>query len=69
MSWQPIETAPKDVPLIVWAEFHGEESAFVAKYESEYEWWEVQGVGGYEWETEISYPTHWQPLPPAPVSP
>ncbi len=66
MNWQPISTAPKDVPLIVWAKFHGKESAFVAMFESHYGWWEVQGVGGYEWETDIEDPSHWMPLPDPP---
>lgn len=67
-EWRPIESAPKDVPLVVWAKecFGRERSAYVAMFESKYDWWEVQGVGGYEWETEIDTPTHWMPLPDPP---
>jgi hypothetical protein len=68
-DWQPIATAPLHVPLIVWAKLYGKASAFVAKCEGDYGRWEVQGVGGYEWETDIDTPTHWMPIPDPPTSP
>lgn len=70
MTWQPIETAPRDEAEILgyWA---------VTKVYRIIQW--VEGVDAKgrvhaDWcETEsgmlIDPPTHWQPLPPPPVAP
>jgi hypothetical protein len=61
MEWQPIETAPKDgSPVLA---FDGEDIAVVTYYHASdtLGWWEVI----YDVEFD---PTHWMPLPPAPVS-
>jgi hypothetical protein len=68
MTWQPIETAPKDVALLVYidfatpryriqiAEWDGEDGAY------EYGWWSVAGGG-------LLKPSHWMPLPLPPEEP
>jgi hypothetical protein len=67
-AWQPIETAPKDVPIFV---FNGEYGVM--------QW--SEGVNGTEswalwvWSDDLindadpspDQPTHWMPLPAAPV--
>jgi len=61
-EWQPIETAPKDIPVIVWddpimgeAYYDGEDDTW---------WWCNTGRGDY---TAVSvYPTLWHPMPTSP---
>ena len=65
MEWQPIETAPKDRPILL--------AAWVANgpyYVLEVGWWEEQDL----WEDTRGYwstpsdgtATHWMPLPKPP---
>jgi hypothetical protein len=66
-KWQPIETAPKDTPVLVWAYCYKASrfATFVAEQETNYGW-DVCGATGYEWESSFNTPTHWMPLPPPP---
>lgn len=56
MSWQPIETAPKDGTIVhLW-----QNVLFMGKWDSNLSRWRV-------WGTLINLkPTHWQPLPKGP---
>ena len=38
----------------------------VASRDFKYNWWNPDGLGGYEWEWEFD-PTHWTPLPAPPT--
>jgi len=49
-EWQPIETAPKDQEILVWA--HG-----IGQWVSKFAWWDC---GAHR------KPTHWMPLPEPP---
>jgi len=63
MTWQPIETAPKDASILlaVW-------NADRPYYCREVGWWE-ESDGGF-WSIQVmGEPTHWMPLPPPPVTP
>lgn len=78
MSWQPIESAPRDAPILVFA--HGE--VLVAKWNTFGNGWGVsapvpeqgnsprvaQPIGPYQFGgVEVwSGPTHWRPLPDPP---
>lgn len=59
-TWQPIETAPNDVSILV-ARDDGEVELTPAD-ENDYEWHPY--AGREEW---ASSPTHWMPVPPAPA--
>ncbi len=73
MTWQPIETAPKDETSIdVWVESHG------IAYRIADVWWnpdDTMPLGGCWWDKDADYgdggpltgvPTHWMPLPAPP---
>jgi len=61
-EWQPIETAPKDVSVIVYADgVVGEASCPDATDR----WWWAQTDEHDSWARPI-YPTHWRPLPEPP---
>lgn len=70
MTWQPIETAPKDGQEVLLYGKHG----WPADDESENETGIVVGYYGLDkWVTktdnpyqDVVYPTHWMPLPDAP---
>jgi hypothetical protein len=64
-GWQPIETAPKDVPIIVLddpmmgeAYYHADEGTW---------WWCNTGPGEYT--GRPIFPTLWHPMPDKPTSP
>lgn len=62
-QWQPIETAPKDTPVLVWAK---DEQMITAKYDTRYKW-QLLDSGSYAEDHDMSYnPTHWMSLPSAP---
>lgn len=74
MTWQPIDTAPKNEPVLVyglWAgEINGQDKEpgiYIAKFNgrSDYEgyWWSCQDTDAY---AAWVKPTHWQPLPEPP---
>lgn len=58
MSWQPIETAPKDGDVLVYVARSKEQ--FVAYWDEEEEAWRFAP------NAKLKTPTHWMPLPPAP---
>lgn len=66
MKWAPIESAPRDTPILVtdgksvvcikWTKCAGDD------------WAEPVGFGGWEWDWDF-HPkelTHWMPAPPLP---
>lgn len=68
MAWQPMDTAPKDVPVLVWCS-HGQ---YVATLDER-----IHGAGIYGWSVDDNKhgpyalrgasPTRWMPLPPGPA--
>ena len=64
MNWQPIETAPKKIPVLIYGKDYMRNRFIVTGGELGDYGWDVIGVSGYEWETDIE-PTHWAyPEPP-----
>lgn len=62
MSWQPIDTAPKDgTPILCYRP----EVGFSPETGIDVLWWDM-GAWMYNAEPVISQPTHWMPLPAAP---
>ena len=57
-GWQPMETAPKGLPILTLMK-HG-------AIEGE---WDGETAGGYYWRDMEWYPTHWMPLPAPPQEP
>ncbi len=62
-EWQPIETAPRRIPLLVWHPGFGMGG------------WNVMAFDGSEWRETVNdgralkegyEPSHWMPLPPPP---
>jgi hypothetical protein len=71
MEWQPIETAPIDVPVRLggWRRAYGKDGMewatdIGAAWESERGFFRTKIKRG--WRSEY---THWMPLPPPPVQP
>lgn len=69
MQWRPIETAPKEVSVLVYGEWEGEIHAgdgtkdiLIAKFE--HGEWYVEGGDYYA--SYVKNPTHWMPLPRPP---
>ena len=62
-KWQPIETAPRDeTHVLVWTGG----AMTTAKYDLEFDWWEIVVPSeGYR-ESDCVSPTHWMPLPEPP---
>jgi len=59
-QWLPIETAPKDVPVLIFDEIGNMTTARLLPYG-----WRLEVVDGHD--RELIYdPTHWQSLPEAP---
>lgn len=71
MTWQPIETAPRDGTPVLVANAKG--AMTTARWEKEdcgtfvYEAWYLLFGGLNAEETEIEWPTHWMPLPAPPT--
>jgi len=77
-TWQPIETAPKDVDILVaWKVevFFGKEDRSywlqtVASYSTSDKMWELTEAGSYASDYFMSAnPSHWMPLPEPPQMP
>jgi hypothetical protein len=75
MIWQPIESAPENQPVLLWQPGvrHLDEGMIIGSIERKgYEhhdppfWVNPHMVSGYEWECDLTRPTHWAPLPPSP---
>lgn len=73
MTWQPIETAPKDDSAILI--FDPKQGICIATNDGEFmdEWYVdgyglcYEGAGDYAG-LRVAYPTHWMPLPTPPES-
>lgn len=67
-GWRPIETAPKDgTRILVWSEFRGNMAASMhEKTTCDLTYWNDLNGGGWVRHTWAT-PTHWQPLPAAPI--
>ncbi|TDR94407.1 hypothetical protein [Enterovirga rhinocerotis] len=63
-AWQPIETAPKDLDILVHTPPWG---SIIARFSEEFGQWlsRMQMPASIQAADEL--PTHWQPLPDAPV--
>lgn len=57
-GWRPIETAPKDIDVLLW----NGDGVHIGKYITEYGKFYARDMLAPK-----SYPTHWQPLPKPPV--
>lgn len=66
LSWQPIETAPKDGTIFIAYRPNFKES-IVSEVSEDY-WFEADDFipAGWANSSEISPPTHWMPLPQPP---
>jgi hypothetical protein len=67
MTWQPIETAPKDGTVVIVRGFYdadGEVSMKAAAAQYDKRWMRDNNGYGY---TVSCYPTHWMPLPELPT--
>ena len=64
VGWQPIETAPKDRPIIAWAEDWPHPKSI--RWHSPWKEWVASSVViHFDW-SEVSKPTHWHPIPAPP---
>lgn len=65
MKWQPIETAPKDTAILIYASAY-----YVAHFNTTNDkWWTYSDgtkTAGERLLNSWSGPTHWMPLPDAP---
>lgn len=63
MTWQPIETAPKDgrACLVSDGRF-----IFCVEWNEEFDWWSVDDNKFGPFRLRGAAPTHWMPLPPPP---
>jgi hypothetical protein len=71
MSWQPIETAPRDgTRILVYDPSESEGGPVLAAYWSDSVWWQdawmVWDCRSDGWQVS---PTHWMPLPSPPTGP
>lgn len=62
MKWEPIETAPKDVPVLV---SPTKRMGMCVATLTDRDGWQVETV--YEWHS-IYRPAYWMPLPEPPTS-
>jgi hypothetical protein len=73
MDWQPIETAPKDAPVLLFGMTNPDERmvrfkkpvVFSGYWESLDEAWCAHGS---HWDGPFFQPTHWMPLPAPPTT-
>jgi hypothetical protein len=68
-DWQLIETAPKDVPILVWApSAPGETPVWVVVKDDDD--FNIEHDGDGLWmDARNAHPTHWMPLPAPPSEP
>lgn len=68
MSWQPIDTAPRDGTTVdVWCQYSdGSSGRIVDCCFKDGRWVRLVGTRDAYWINYIVPPTHWQPLPPPP---
>lgn len=77
MEWQPIETAPKDTPVLIydgsmicaasWDWLFSETSPHIVAGKPNSKYWTCVGASGWECENDFEEPTYWMPLPPKPA--
>ena len=65
-DWQPIETAPKDTPILIYATETWRIRYFICVAKLGKYGWEAVGASGYECENDFEHPTHWMSLPEPP---
>ena len=62
-GWQPIETAPRNTPVLIYGKTCWGDMIVTGGRLDEYGW-DILGCGGYDCDTEVE-PTHWAyPDPP-----
>ncbi len=73
-AWQPIETAPKDVGvLLVGPDYLSKRidqaiCELSTRYDKDNTRWQLVHVGSYAGDGDLSFkPTHWMPLPEPPT--
>ena len=65
-GWRDISTAPRDgTDILAWQPDGGFAVLCWSDFGSGH--WNCQGADGYEWETYVTRPTHWQPIQAVPV--
>ena len=68
MEWQDIETAPRDLPILVWFEnlpdSNREEVGYSKVLTYRGKWWCSCSKKGVMYDN----PTHWRPLPKPPIN-
>ena len=69
MSWQPIETAPKETSVLIYGFWEGElhakeDQREIWKAHFAYDKWWIEG--GEFYAQHVISPTHWMPLPEPP---
>jgi hypothetical protein len=65
-EWQPIASAPHDVPIMLWSEHYGFLPG-VTWSEGRKCWMFVVAFGAAERCYAVTDGTHWMPLPPPPA--
>jgi hypothetical protein len=72
MTWQPIETAPKDQAILVWcadspSDYNGKDvPVWVVTKDDDGDFFIEHDGDGARMDWSNSYPTRWQPLPEPP---
>jgi hypothetical protein len=62
-EWQPIETAPRETPVLIWIG----DRALISQQLYEQANWEDTYQSFWFWDTDRDeLPTHWMPLPEPP---
>lgn len=71
MEWQPIETAPLDVPILITDGKIVTVTNLARSTGSNRIWMYSYGFGGYEFDYDFEFEqaTHWMLLPSLPVAP
>jgi hypothetical protein len=69
MEWQPIETAPKDFSAVILYDPETRRNNQVGEGYYAPEEYDADDLWHWSSDNSIAYPTHWMPLPAAPVSP
>ncbi len=64
-KWQPIATAPKDHTTVLVCQKVGGRWLYSAmEWDDMFNHWRTEACGGFEYEEDITEPTHWKPLEP-----
>ncbi len=72
--WQPIETAPRHCPVLLWAyngappEFRGR-AVVAGQWDDVLRRWVPTHYVPGAYDAEVDEPTHWRPMPRAPYNP